>query len=237
MKFVGFIFSIGVFINTSVFGNQLFELIRKYIPHNPVIVDCGCYDGRDSAVMANYWPKSKVLAFEPVPELYNIAKRLETQYPNILVSQLALGDKDCKMKFYVSEFKQQPGFPSASSSLLPPKEHLEKAPHVVFPKVIEVDVVNLDSWAEKNNIDHVDFMWLDMQGYELNMIKSSKLAQKAKVIWTEITCCEAYEGQYQFDEMLKWMTDHDFVYIGADFNHTDPAQWSGNVLFIHKDAY
>lgn len=217
-------------------ANPLFDYIKNILPEDPIIIDCGCFDGADSISLARYWPKGQVYSFEAVPAIFEAAKKTTQFIPNIKVFPLALGDKDGTASFYVSEQVGYPGIPTLSSSALKPKYHLEKAPHIIFPACIDVQMVKLDSWGIKNGIDHIDFMWLDMQGFELNMIKASRLAQNAKVIWTEVIMCEAYEDQAQYKEMMDWMTDHDYVFIGSDFNADDTSQWYGNVLFVHKDA-
>jgi FkbM family methyltransferase len=150
---------------------------------------------------------------------------------NVYSYQLALGDKDGTAIFYVSYANYDPFNVFASSSLLPPKEHLQKASWVYFPRKIEVNVIGLDSWAEKVNIKKIDFLWLDMQGFELNMIKASHLAQNTNLIWMEVIFCEAYQGQYTFMDVLPWMTKHGFQLIATDFDVDKPESWFGNCLF------
>jgi hypothetical protein len=135
-------------------------------------------------------------------------------------------------KMYVSEFKNGPNFPSQSSSLLEPKEHLHYSPHVVFPKTVIVPITTFDHWAQENSIDHIDFMLLDMQGYELNALMASpNIVRTVKVILTEIEFVEAYKNQFLFDEIKHWLEGQGFVMIAK----SDIYGWCGDALFVRKE--
>lgn len=134
---------------------------------------------------------------------------------------------------HVSELSAQPGKSFASSSLLPPKEHLKHAPHVKFPRTIKVNSSTFDTWANENNISHADFMWLDMQGYELNALKASpKILNTVKVLLTEISFSEVYEGQHQFAEVKEWLENKGFELIAIDTQH----KWFGDAIFVKKSS-
>jgi 2-O-methyltransferase len=54
-----------------------------------------------------------------------------------------------------------------SSSVLAPEEHLTVFPDIPFDEIVEVEMTTIAAWAEREGIQRVDGMWLDMQGYEL----------------------------------------------------------------------
>ena len=131
------------------------------------------------------------------------------------------------MDFYMSE-----GASDASSSLLEPKDHLADHPDTVFTNKIAVKTATLDSWAKENNISKVDMLWLDMQGYELRMLKASEvILQTVSVIHTEVSTKETYKGVAQYNELRSFLVERGFsVKIEAV-----PQGWDmGNVLFVRK---
>jgi len=136
---------------------KVLEFVRSYLPPDPVIVDAGAYNGRESKMMAEYWPQGHVHSFEPVPELYGKLEKTTQSYANITCYQKALADDNGRAKFYLSAMKYDPSSVSQSSSLLPPKEHLDYAPGVLFTRSIEVETVTLDTWAKEAGVDQVDF--------------------------------------------------------------------------------
>jgi FkbM family methyltransferase len=201
---------------------------KQYLPKDPIILECGAYDGHDTVSMAISWPKGIIHTFEPVPIMFDILKQNTGAFTNIHAYQLALGDFCGKSIFYISKLN---GETIGSSSLLPPKEHL-RLNAARFDNAIEVDVLTLDTWAALNRIDHVDYLWLDMQGYELNMLKASKLAKRAKVIYIEVEFIQLYEDQYLYKDILEWMSKNNFELVAKDFD--DSNLDFGNAVFVKK---
>lgn len=207
----------------------ILDYIKPYLPEDPIILEAGAFDGHDSVRMANFWPKGQIHAFEPIPELYKKLTNISIFRPTIQFYPVALGDKFGTMPMYLSAYDTAPGVVSASSSLLPPKDHLIHAPEVLFNKVIDVPVTTIDLWAQQHGIDHVDFLWLDMQGYEQFAIMAApKILSTVRVILTEVEFVEAYKGQYLFEDIKLFLEDHGFKFIGLVSNYG----WCGDALFI-----
>lgn len=216
--------------------HSVLNFVRHYLPTNPVIVEAGGCDGNDSQLLAKFWPRGHVYTFEAVPELFEKIKAHSLRIKNIHPYLKALSDRDGQATFYLSVDNSAPDRISVSSSLLPPREHLTGAPFVTFPYAIEVEAVSLDSWAKEEGVAHVDFLWLDMQGYELNTIMASELAKDARAIWMEVEFIEAYAGQYQFNDVLAWMEANGFYLAATNFNLDAPENWFADALFVKKTA-
>jgi FkbM family methyltransferase len=202
-------------------------VLKKYLSSNPVIVDCGAHDGADTIELANLFKHSSICAFEPIEHLFNKLKARPNPQKNIKYFQLALADKTGTMDFYVSE-----GESDASSSLLEPKHHLIDHPETVFNSKISVKTSTLDSWAKNNGIDKVDLLWLDMQGFELNMLRESKkILNTVSVIHTEVSTRETYKGVAPYAAYRSFLKERGFkVKIEAI-----PKGWDmGNVLFVKE---
>ena len=212
------------------------HIAAKYLPPNPVIVEAGAFDGRESCTLAQYWPQGKIYSFEPINQLFDLVKT-NTQYiHNISIYKLALGSQEGQSIMHLS---QQPTWGrdriSMSSSLYEPKEHLRYA-DTEFTGTEIVNITTLDLWAEKNNISHIDMLWLDMQGYELPAMKSSpNILKTVSVILTELEFCEAYAGQPLYQEVRAWLEEQGFVLIAGNFNFPkDRNQWFGDGMFVRK---
>ena len=217
-------------------SGEVLRCVKTYLPENPIIVEAGAWDGRDSVLMAQFWPQGHIYAFDPVPSHFQSIKKHSAQFRNIYPCGKALSDVNGVATFYLSVHENNPDEISGSSSLLQPKEHLAEDPSVSFPYAMEVETITLDSWAQEMGIDHVDFLWLDMQGFELNMIKASELARNARAIWLEVEFIEAYTGQYLFKDIMSWMEAHDFVLAATNFNVEKPESWFADALFVKKSV-
>lgn len=212
-------------------SHQIFNLIKPYLPDNPIIIEAGAFQGTDTIRLAQQWPKGTIYAFEPVPELYAILTKNTKSYPNIHCYQLALSHQNGTAPFYVSEKPGNPGKPSQAGSLLPPKERLQHSP-LQFPYTINVPTITLDTWALQNNIDHIDFAWLDIQGYELAVLQATPtLVATMNAIYIEVSFIEGYAGQPTYPIVKKWLEHQGFQEIGRDFTNT--TDWFfGNCLFV-----
>lgn len=202
-------------------------VLKKYLPPNPVIIDCGAHDGSDTIELAKLFKRGEIHAFEPIEKLFQKLKSRDNPNKNIHCYQLALADRNGTMDFYLSE-----GASDASSSLLEPAMHLEDHPDTSFNKKIIVSTRTLDDWAHQNNICKVDLLWLDMQGYELQMLKESKIIlDRVSVIHTEVSTRETYKGVVEYSEYRAFLEGKGFRVVLEAI----PKGWDmGNVLFVKE---
>lgn len=198
-----------------------------FLPHNPVIVEAGAHTGLDTLELARLWKKGSVHAFEPVPDLYRRLSIRTRGQRNVTTYPLALGAHDGTAKFFVSS-----GASDASSSLLEPKDHLVDHADVVFDQQIEVKVTTLDSWASTHGIEQVDFLWLDMQGFELSALQAApRILPTVCAIYTEVFLKESYNKVPLYHEVRAWLTGQGFRVEREELPWPD----AGNVLFVRDD--
>lgn len=202
------------------------ELLTPYLPKNPIIVEAGAHIGRGTKKMAAFWPHGTIHAFEPVPELFKRLKEVTQNCTNVVYHHYALSDTTGTIPFYVSG-----GRTTSVSSLIKPQEFKTERPDVTF-KTIQVQTITLDDWATNNTIDHVDLLWLDLQGAELLALQGAKqLLKTVKAIHTEVNLTERYKNNPLYEELKKWLEAHGFEAVIEAFR--DPT-W-GNVLFVNKN--
>ncbi len=208
--------------------NNIHKWILENLSQTPTIVEAGVCDGLDTEFFARSFPKGKIYGFEPIPELFNQSLSLTKGYSNVFLNQLALGELTENKKIYVSDrFGKKWG----SSSILKPKDHLTFHKEITFNSELEVKTVNLDDWCQDNGIDKVDLMWLDLQGMEPLVIKSSpKIISNTTYIYSEVSLTETYENVIIYDKFKEYMLDIGFDIVFEDL----PWQDSGNVLFQKK---
>ena len=212
-------------------STDICALVASVLPDNPLILEAGACNGGDSVAMAKFWPQGLIHSFEPVPELFMKVAQKAKDYRNISIYQTALSDKDGSADFYVSSFKRSPDDPSASSSLLKPAKHLNIWPNIIFKKKISVETTTIDNWAEKNSIDHVDFIWLDTQGSELSILKAAPhIVKTVKAISAEVEFIEAYKDQPLFKDVKKWLENNGFTLVAVRM-----YSCAADALFIRAD--
>lgn len=210
--------------------NIPYEKIAAYLPPNPVILEAGAHNGSNSVEIAGFWPGGILHAFEPVPAAFEMltaeAKRFDGRiacYPS------ALGPKKDRMTMHLSG-DGSVGSCQSSSLLQPAAGHEAEYSFITFEKLIEIEVTTIDDWAAENNITHVDFLRLDMQGYELEALKgASRILESALAIQLEVSNIRLYQNAPLYPEVRDWMDRAGFrPRIEAIF------RVGGNVLFLKK---
>jgi FkbM family methyltransferase len=219
------------FISLNIQGHRLLPSLAKFLPENPVILEAGAYDGDYSLQMSELWPNGIIYAFEPVPLLFLKTKAKTFNRKNVRCFQFALSSQTGTASFYISSDTENEI--SRSSSLLEPKNHLTLYPTVKFNKRIDVPTINLDEWAVLNNVDHIDLMWLDMQGAEFNMLKAApQILKTTKVIFIKIAFTETYKNIPLYSEVRPWLESQGFSVIFDEA--CGAAKAEGNALFIRN---
>ena len=197
--------------------------IARWLPADPVVVEAGAHAGIDTVDLAAQWPGGVIHAFEPVPELFRQLTERTASFANVRRYELALADGDGARALHLSE-----GASDGSSSLLRPDGHLKTHPGVTFGRTIEVTAATLDSWAERNDVGKVDFLWLDLQGAEPAVLAAApRILGTASVIHTEVSLSQAYAGTMLYNEFRLWMEARGFVVEREMLPYAD----MGTVLF------
>lgn len=200
--------------------------MARFLPPHPVIVDAGAHIGTDTIEMAKRWPAARVHSFEPIPSVFERLKTDTSRFPNVTCYQMALSDHSGESTMFVSG-----GTSDGSSSLLPPKEHLNTHPEVTFEEQIKVKVLTLDDWAKEYGIERVDALWLDLQGAEHQvMMASPRIMSSVKAIHLEVSLNEQYSGGSLYPIVKAWLEEQGFEIM------TEALAWEdgGNVLAARR---
>ncbi len=214
------------------YGERRLDLIAKFLPENPVIFEAGGHYGTDTTRFAEKWPGSRIISFEPNPNAFNKLLEKTKEMENVHVYNLAVNDYNGSAILNVcyGTTGDNPIFEGASS-LLEPSVCMEV--HYQGPKV-EVPCVVLEDWCRSNGIDQIDFMWLDLEGLELQALSSSpKLLEQAKVIYTETNFFEFRKGMTLFHELKKFLEDSGFRLL----SHWYREGLLGAAIFVKRELF
>jgi FkbM family methyltransferase len=173
-----------------------------------VIADVGARGGIES-YWRNYAGDADFICFEPEPEE---CKRLNVKaagtrrkfYP------FALGARGEERPFYVAEF-------SHSSSLFAAREDffLRRFPYSTLRTVDtgKMRTVTLDQFAQEHNIGNIDFIKVDVEGAELDVLTGAVgLFERGRIlgIKTELWLDPKLRGQPSYAELDQFLRSHGF---------------------------
>lgn len=156
------------------------------------IIQVGANIGQEIPILTKY--AKNIYLFEPLTEAFNTLKDNISKYKNIKIFKFALGEKDEMKKINISNTNF-----SASSSFLKPSLHLEYFPEIEFDSYEEVQIKRFDSIDSKFV---ANFLILDVQGFELNVIKGfGENIKNIDFIYTEVSIEELYENSVLIQEL------------------------------------
>lgn len=220
----------------SVTNSEISEVeIRKFIGNSqPTILEIGCNDGSHTLWLADMFPNSRIYCFEPDPRAIERFREKIGHHPRIELFEIAMSDRDGEIEFFQSagflapagqgELPDKSQNWDLSGSIRRPKNHLNNFPTISFNEGLRVRTTTLDKWCQCHGIGDIDFIWMDVQGAELDVFRGGKKTlSKTRLIYTEYSDQELYEGQSNLVQLVKHLKRFEIV-----------TRYSGDVLFRNK---
>lgn len=186
---------------------------RAMSPENPInMIDIGCRWGFAERFLDKKFHRvMKVFGFDPDKEE---CARLQAFYKDqpegyINCVPMGLAGKTGKRDLYVTK---EP----ACSSLYPPRQDLAKnypaLAVIETEKVIQVDVITLEEWAQSSGLKTLDYIKVDTQGSELEILKAAgPYLDTVRCLDIEVEFNPIYEGQSLFWETDAYLREKGFV--------------------------
>jgi FkbM family methyltransferase len=167
--------SLGEIELTQDFSSDAFEFLhqnfKKLIPKNAVVLDIGAHIGIFSVIFGSC--ATKVISFEPNPNIFNRLSEnaLKNKQLNIIPYPYACTSENKKYTFNYSDYNtNKDGTNGGFLSNLQRTDFLE-----IHPSQVEVDGVNLVDFLtnnHKSDIDNIEFIKIDTEGYDKEVIKT-----------------------------------------------------------------
>lgn len=188
------------------------RLIReKYSPSTEVdrpitVVDVGCRWGFADKFSDN---SGNLIIYGFNPDAEECA-RLERAYnsKHIQLVPVALADRPGRKKLYLTKE------PACSSLYRPIKCLTDANPALDCAREVsqtEVQVTTLDKWARANHVSTIDYIKIDTQGSELDVLKGAKKTlKKTRFLEIEVEFNQIYTDQPVFSDVDNFLRIHGF---------------------------
>ena len=207
---------------------DLSEVAKFITAEKPTIVEAGAFDGRDTFAFAQRWPGGHVYAFEPLPTLATKVRNATVGCQNVTVVESALSpnEEETLVLFSFDPVTTEHG----SSSLLPPGDHLEVAPEILFNKEVTVPAITADIWHKSVGSPVVHLLWLDLQGAELMVLQHGReLLEATQCCHIEVSRKPLYQGGATFEDVKRF-----FISCGFRLEKIRIPVRSGNAIFVRQ---
>ncbi len=203
--------------------------IKIRIPLDTVF-DVGANVGSFSGEVLKNNPKAKIFAFEPVKTTYDKLAKNFSFLSNINCHQLALGDSEERLVINIFDEKD-----SVLNSLNPLAMSSDSESSE------EIEVQRGDDFSRLNNINHINLLKIDTEGFELNVLSGFQKMLESKsidLIYIEAGFDLKNLRNTYFSKILDLLIKHGFQLFGL----YEISNWSisigenyGNALFIHSN--
>ena len=189
------------------------------------IFELGSRDLIDAIKLLNHFKDSKVYSFECNPDCLiechnNIDKLDEIQKNRLFLVDKAVSINNGKVSFYTFDLQKYNNMGASSMLKIDFSVRNKNDPDYNREnpqKEIIVDGIRLDSFIHENYIENIDLLCIDLQGYELNAIKSlGNHLHKVKYIITESSIMSTYTNGDTFKELNDYLTNYNFNYISSN---------------------
>ncbi|MBO4228425.1 FkbM family methyltransferase [Bradyrhizobium neotropicale] len=189
---------------------RIVSLLQK---PDPVILDIGCNDGTDTRKFLELCPQAQLYCFEPDPRAAaRFKKNLDLFLDRVKLFEIAISDRNGRIEFHPSNGDGDAKEWDLSGSIRRPKNHLVEYGWVRFDDPISVETRRLDDWCSQANIKDIDFIWMDVQGAESDVIAGGKQTlSNTRFIYTEYSDQELYEGQKSLQAILDLLPSFEVV--------------------------
>ncbi|MBZ5684385.1 MAG: FkbM family methyltransferase [Acidobacteriia bacterium] len=194
---------------------------------NPaVVIDVGAYIGEWTRSFKRIFPGARILMVEPQPGHSDRLRAVSAAFNGIELASVLLGAQERgNVPFHLCE--------SASSVLM----ESAKPPGV---STISVPMTTLDKVTANTVFARPDFIKLDVQGYELEVLRGGTVALvSVEAVLMEVNLLGILDGAPLFHEATQFMSERGFqVYDICTFFRRpyDDALWQVDVIFVRKSS-
>lgn len=194
-----------------------------------IILDVGSRDCGESLELSRAFPNARIFAFECNPQTLPICRSVCADCSAITLCPYAVNSYDGECTFYPIDPARtrttwKDGNPGASSLF---RANGAYPAETYVQNEIQVPCRRIESVLKEHGVDHVDLIWMDLQGAELIALESlGPYLDRVHSIHTEVTHRAMYTGQNMFSDI------HDFL-VARGFVADSPITggWQQDVIY------
>jgi FkbM family methyltransferase len=149
-------------INDQIFDEKIYEISKKFIKEDSIVIDAGANYGQMSILFSKVKKNVHVLSFEAYKYIYDILlKNIKINNANVTPIHCIIGD-------------------TSKKGLLIIKSNLKNSNNYGSNKVVlsnnfkNADIVDSIMLDELNINKKISFMKIDVQGYDLKVLRGAK---------------------------------------------------------------
>ena len=186
-------------------------LSRKVFLKQPIIFDIGSHEGKLVKMMNDLYEDAIIYCFEPNKLMNDILKKIGK---NIKVYNYALGEKNEEKKILLNKIDL-----TNTLSKINENSIYLKIKNIILNKSIQdenykkIKVISLEHFCNEKKIKNIDFLKIDVEGYEYKVLLGAKdIIKNVKFIMLEVQKNNMYSN-YSKQKIESLLKKNNFVLI------------------------
>lgn len=204
-----------------------FHRLKKLGFSPQIIFDVGAYQGDFAELCLKIWPSSKVTMFEALPDKIALLEEKFSRNENVEIVEGIIGEENKENVNYFSD--------ETASSVLMSEEVLTKK------KVVQQKMTRLDTFITASSKKAPNFLKIDTQGYEYQILKGAGAQLKeVEIILLELNFLEVYFEVKLAHEVIELLTNNGFIIYDICEIHRRPldnALFQIDFIFVKKESF
>jgi FkbM family methyltransferase len=200
-----------------------------------MVLDVGANVGQSAHEFEREFPQAAVHCFEPIPSTFAKLK-VNVQGDRFHLHPLAMGSSAATLEVQVTNEERH----SDMNSLRGPHPFLE---HTSF-RTERIQVGVLDTWCAEHGVTQIDYLKIDTEGYDLEVLKGAAqllAAKRIRCLEAEVSMSPANTFHVPLAAVSELLAAHGYYVFGIydqmqEQHPPQPFLRRANVLFTHDGA-
>ncbi len=216
-------------------GADLFVDIHHKIkyPALNVLFDVGANVGQTRKYFRFHVPDAKIYSFEPVQTTFQQLQKSAAGDTNCVLENKALGDEAGEKTIRLFD-----GDMTVLNSL---RDDVMNNAANAREETIRIDT--LDHYCSVNQIQQVDLLKIDTEGFEINVLKGAEqMLQSGRIsfVYCETGFQQSNSRNTYFPTLTEYLAQRNYYFFGLyqmDYHDWKRGNGLGNALYIHKTVF
>lgn len=197
------------------------EVLKKNLPKRlNLYIDVGAHNGEMAEIVLKQFIIKKLFLFEPNPDCIKNLKKIKKK--NIKIFNYALGNIEKKVYLNIGHISsmstinkiEKKSFYTFIKKILIGLFYLKKN---IYKKKILIQQIPLFKILKNNNINKIDFIKIDTEGYEYNVLKGLKrYLDLVNILLLECHYDDSLIKNYNFETINKFLVKKNFRLISKN---------------------
>jgi FkbM family methyltransferase len=213
-------FHLKIFRKSLPFGTDLQTDIKRYFKEYDfkIVFDVGANIGQTVTKFREEFTDATIYSFEPVSYVFELLQKNVSHLSGVETFKLAFGSENKILPIYLDEDSKKNSFMADGQEQ---KEFIQ--------------VETLDGFTDRYNIERINFLKIDTEGFDLNVLKGAQdLLQKHAVDFIQVeTGFHQNSIHVNIDDFLNYLKQFDYALFGI---YEQQPYWSGEPWLLYANA-